>query len=296
MEKLSETEEDKKDSMWTSLLGFFIIALGVIAIWLANWFLMLWRFGSPDSVGTAGDLFGAATSLFSGLAFAGLISTLLMQRRELELQRRQLKLQNNELKDTRKEFQIQRFESRFFGMLKLLNDHIATFEHVGSKTFNGDPRRVTSGKSVLLIWLPKLLDVNTSKLIELEFMIQKFNSGLSHYEPELGPYFRLLFSIVHQLDKTEFSENPEIDLASKKSYASIIISQLSTPELTLIFLLGLTENGSFAKEMICKYSLLENFPYNLRKTCGKAILNYDPAAFGDRAHLFFDDIEEPQAQ
>jgi hypothetical protein len=48
--------------------------------------------------GQAGDLFGSVNSLFSGLAFAGVIVAILLQREELQLQRQ-------ELAQTRKELQ-----------------------------------------------------------------------------------------------------------------------------------------------------------------------------------------------
>ena len=75
--------------------------------------------GGTANAGTAGDMFGGLTALFSGLAFAGLITTLFMQRQELSLQRKELGLQRNELAQTREVFQIQRFENTFFGLLKL---------------------------------------------------------------------------------------------------------------------------------------------------------------------------------
>ena len=48
--------------------------------------------------GTFGDMFGAVNALFSGLAFAGLIYTAMMQREELELQREELGLTRQEFK------------------------------------------------------------------------------------------------------------------------------------------------------------------------------------------------------
>lgn len=47
--------------------------------------------------GTFGDSFGVLTCLFSGLAFAGMIITLLMQREELSLQREELELTRGEI-------------------------------------------------------------------------------------------------------------------------------------------------------------------------------------------------------
>lgn len=52
---------------------------------------------SIDKSGVFGDSFGLLTSLFSGLAFAGLIITIVMQRDELAMQREELKLQRKSL-------------------------------------------------------------------------------------------------------------------------------------------------------------------------------------------------------
>lgn len=93
---------------------------------------MPWLFSGQDggaaNAGAAGDMFGGLTALFSGLAFAGLVTTLFMQRKELTIQRKELTLQREELSQTRHEFRIQRFESSLFGLLKLLNDHINSIE------------------------------------------------------------------------------------------------------------------------------------------------------------------------
>ncbi len=48
--------------------------------------------------GQFGDLFGAVNALFSGLAFAGLIYAILLQREDLALQRTELELTREELK------------------------------------------------------------------------------------------------------------------------------------------------------------------------------------------------------
>lgn len=48
--------------------------------------------------GQFGDVFGAANALFSGLAFAGLIYTVLLQREELGLQRKELAMTRQELR------------------------------------------------------------------------------------------------------------------------------------------------------------------------------------------------------
>jgi hypothetical protein len=47
--------------------------------------------------GSFGDMFGSINALFSGAALAGIIYTIFLQRRELQLQRRELELTRDEL-------------------------------------------------------------------------------------------------------------------------------------------------------------------------------------------------------
>lgn len=65
-----------------------LILAGVTAIWLAGFFI-----GSD-----AQKTFNIISTLFSGLAFAGVIITILLQSQELALQRQELKETRRELK------------------------------------------------------------------------------------------------------------------------------------------------------------------------------------------------------
>ena len=78
------------------------IALGVFAVWAVFLvvFLMvtaLWGF-TPEEAGVFGDWFGALNALFSGLALAGVVVTLVMQSVELELQRDEIHLTRAEVR------------------------------------------------------------------------------------------------------------------------------------------------------------------------------------------------------
>jgi len=124
-------------------------AIGIVVLlWGLNlpvWFLI----GNSDA-GTFGDQFGAVNSLFSGLAFVGLIFTIIQQREslekqnksieqqredlqnqkeELKLNRQELELAREEMKHQTLEFEkqneslkIQRFENTFFNMMNLLQE------------------------------------------------------------------------------------------------------------------------------------------------------------------------------
>ena len=89
----------KKNIVWV-MLG------GVIILFLLN-FSMIFFIPNDNTRGTFGDQFGAVNALFSGLAFTGLIYTIILQRRDLEIQRHDLKLQREEIAMNRKEMEEQ---------------------------------------------------------------------------------------------------------------------------------------------------------------------------------------------
>lgn len=72
----------------------------VVALWLLNSWLLSRTFQEQAARGQFGDMFGAANALFSGLAFACLIYTVHLQRKELALQRQELIATRKELSRT----------------------------------------------------------------------------------------------------------------------------------------------------------------------------------------------------
>ena len=72
----------------------------VVVLWLFAWGIIHITISDWASRGQFGDMFGSINSLFSGLAFAGVIFTIYMQKEELELQRKELQFTREELKRT----------------------------------------------------------------------------------------------------------------------------------------------------------------------------------------------------
>lgn len=91
---------EKKDHSFRWFIGSIFI---VIAIWLFNAYVYPLINDSLASRASNGDMFGPTNALFSGLAFAGLIYTIVMQRKELEMQRMELRLQREAIADSTKE-------------------------------------------------------------------------------------------------------------------------------------------------------------------------------------------------
>lgn len=125
--------EETKSRLW---IWIIIAIVGVIAMWGLSWWGINKFIDEPTNQGTFGDMFGAVNALFSGLAFAGLIVTLLYQKEELKLQREELKETRNELNAQKLEFQEQnktmkrqRFENTFFNMLSLQQEIVANLSY-----------------------------------------------------------------------------------------------------------------------------------------------------------------------
>lgn len=88
--------ESRKDPHQESFKTFFLLLLGILIIWIISGGAILITFKDWHTQGQFGDMFGAINSLFSGFAFAGIIYTILLQKKELFQQR-------IELIETRKE-------------------------------------------------------------------------------------------------------------------------------------------------------------------------------------------------
>jgi hypothetical protein len=190
---------------------------GVVILFLLNMSL-IWVVDAPDWRGTFGDQFGAVNALFSGLAFAGLIYTIILQRRDLELQRNDLKLQREELALSRKEMEeqtaefekqnktlkIQRFENTFFNMLSQFQEVVNSLsvtarvnrenvEFVGREVFQTLFERA-------LIYIPnpqKKGELVPNRGMKAVLDRHGLDGYLNSEEPTLfDHYFRLLYRII----------------------------------------------------------------------------------------------------
>lgn len=96
-------EEKNTKSDYTILI---MLIMAVVVIYALSWGLVDF-FIDYNERGSFGDKFGAVNALFSGLAFAGLFFTIVLQRKELSLQREELQLTCKEMEDQTAEFEKQ---------------------------------------------------------------------------------------------------------------------------------------------------------------------------------------------
>ncbi len=83
---------------WVPLV---VLVMCLVLVQCLAYFGIVELYGKPGGSGPFGDMFGAVNTLFSGMAFAGVIYAILLQRKELALQRAELRLTRGELKQSR---------------------------------------------------------------------------------------------------------------------------------------------------------------------------------------------------
>lgn len=261
-----EENNSRKYSKW-----FGTIALSVLLFCVGYGFVL----SGCEERGTFGDMFGAVSALFSGLAFAGVIVTMLQQSETLKLQRKDLRnqteaidLQRQEIANTNKELQeqnktikLQRFENTFFNMLEMQQEilkSVTVFRDYLHRSYtNGEKEELRNrdelhGHSAI------------SKLWEDFLFSRKNNKGgtdaIHHFESYLSdkryivPYFRQIFQIVTFVDKSD-----NLTLDEKHRYIGIIRDTLSSDEISLIFyyVISKSDNQRY-KQLIEKYALFEH--------------------------------------
>ena len=271
---------NKRLLLWlrNHLLGIMIVM--VLALFLAN--LCLIFFFDKEQRGTFGDQFGAVNALFSGLAFAGLIYTIILQRHDLKLQRRDLRLQREELALTRKEMEeqtaefekqnetlkIQRFENTFFNMLsqfqKVVNSLTARYKSRGEEIMVDGREVFKAGFEDMSVFVA-IPDGNRELRRYKGIQGTLKSEGLEGYVKADVPslfdhYFRLLYRILKFVKDTplitEFDDEYE--------YTSMLRAILSRYELAWLYYNGLSEYGcEKLKPLIERYAMLKNLREDL---------------------------------
>jgi uncharacterized membrane protein YgaE (UPF0421/DUF939 family) len=90
--------KDKEVSSNISFKSLILISTVVVIIQCVVGYIIYLKLHTWNDRADFGEMFGAVNTLFSGLAFAGVIYAIFLQRRELELQRNELEMTRAELR------------------------------------------------------------------------------------------------------------------------------------------------------------------------------------------------------
>ena len=274
-------KEETKSRLW---IWIVVAIIGVLAAWGLSWWLIHKNIDCSTERGTFGDMFGAVNALFSGLAFAGLIATLLYQREELKLQREELAQTREELKGQREEFEEQnktmkrqRFENTFFNMLSLqqeivanlsseyyVNPNICTPNTPPEQFYGMSPKSQLHGRDVFEgMYMRAIIDYQGMRFADGVYNILRGFGHLAYSNikatTRFDHCFRHLYCIYKYVDTSDLITEYE-----RYDYASIIRSQLSDYELVMLFYDCLTTNRREKfKPLIEKYTIFNSLRIEL---------------------------------
>lgn len=292
---MSKVDADPSEKDTGFIVTSILVILIIAGVWLLNYFQL--KDLDDTKRGTFGDMFGSVNALFSGLALAGIILTILLQRKELRLQR-------EELTETRKEFEtqnetlkLQRFENTFFNLLNLHHQIVNSIDYRYYKRKEREQRipvyRPDDEKEAVTITGRDVFRYRYNQMIgELRNNPPDYEEiYLKHYETaqtDFGHYFRNLYRMIKLVDQTDFfydqkkvTEDEVFKL--KYRYTSIIRSQISDYELIWLFYNCISENGIYKfKPYIEQYSLFKNLPGKLIASIDHKIM-YSQKAFQPEA-------------
>lgn len=268
----NEDESEKVNLFYPSL-----VVLLVLGAWGLTWHLLK----DMSDRGTFGDMFGAVNSLFSGLAFVGVVFAIILQSKELKLQRKELKFTREELKGQKLQLEAQNatlrkqnFENTFFELLRLQNDITSSIDLVDENN------QITKGRDCFHVFyrrLRKLWGRNLDQFKgggELERINMTYRAFYEEHQSEFGHYFRSLYNIV------KFVDNSSVE--DKRLYTNLVRAHLSSFELALLFYNSLSDLGRDKfKPLIEKYSLLKTVPRKHLINSPDHLPLYEKSAYGD---------------
>lgn len=259
-----------------SMRPFWLTIAGVVLAWGLVWVFLL----PVADRGTIGDMFGVVNALFSGLAFAGIIFTVLLQSRELQLQRRELSLTRAELEGQRHQLEAQNetlrkesFEHTFFALLRLQNDIL------GAMDVRGPDGESVRGRDCFRIFCKRLRACYTDyadrhpEAAEAERINAAYLQFFDESQAELEHYFRSLYNTVKFVKSSAVQD--------QRFYTNLVRSQLSSYEVVLLFYSCLSDFGNAKfKPLVEEFALLEALPRALLINSREHLLLYEAGAFG----------------
>ncbi|GIO36219.1 hypothetical protein J41TS12_10800 [Paenibacillus antibioticophila] len=196
-----------------------LVVMLIVGLWLCSWYFIPKWYGKEGlEAGTFGDMFGAVNALFSGLAFAGLIYTIAVQRQELSLQRKSIEMQTEELKMQREEtarsaneLEEQRKLMNFQIVLSTLNGMLAVKkDSIDNLAINQSTKGVATFNHIINL-----------KKRSLETEIEKYRFHFNYF---LSVYFDIIEYII----------NSELDDDQKKDLFNLLITHSGSDEVAVV--------------------------------------------------------------
>jgi hypothetical protein len=260
---------EKHGLQWWGWLAIYIaLAILIFFVWsYTKNSLML----EPDAVrGINGDMFGGLNALFSGLAFAGIILTIIMQGIELKAQR-------EELEQTRNVFQMQNFETSFYNLLKVLQ------ETLKDTSFQTKPKSSRIGSAI------KYNGLGAYAALINEFQEEFYSSDLTE-EKHQAAIERRLTANVNMLRYCKLVIRillmvQELESDDQNKYLDTMYYMLTEPEKAILLYYSYMVKNQDEKEILMLMDILDGIRPKLINRDEKILLYYSSIVSRDGGRI-----------
>lgn len=263
---------------WVYIIVAVIVVLLVLLVWVGSFLLICYYLKDWTERGQFGDLFGAVNALFSGLAFAGLIMTIWLQRRDLQYQRESIEQTNQEMQHQTRKIDIQnktlkqqQFDNTFFELLRMLQTIVDDLTlNVEYSRYIDMPDKKSSftctGRNVFQeLFINRFYKVVAGSSQGIESLHDEIkNNGVDRTFVRdelqfLSHYIRFVYRIVKYVDETTLLANDD----EKYNYVSFLRATLSNYEQMILFYKCNTKTGQkYVMPLFDRYDLFGNIDVN----------------------------------
>lgn len=271
------TRAGRLGDKFASYLRVAVVFCLLLCVYGSYLILLLWNIPFsevPGAIreGVFGDSLGTLNTLFSGLAFSGVLLTLIFQRKDLS--------------ETRLQIANQQAESQFYNLLSHQQEVVRSLD-LQNKSTN---EVVSRGRDCFRDWSESLQQIHKT-------LFPSLGSADAHIVPyelvyhvgraDLSLYFRSLYSVFRFIENCEYKGDAQFGI--------VLRSLLSDYELVLLFYNSLSTRGLKFQRFIYEHALFDNLDPNLLLAPDHA-LHLEIEAFGQNEailRLFPDPLGPP---
>ncbi|MBC2658598.1 putative phage abortive infection protein [Pseudomonas sp. MSSRFD41] len=258
--------EDRDNKKNPGALVVLVVGLLIVALYAGYWLFLFFGFDAADKEGnlvgvrsgTFGDAFGVLNALFSGLAFFGLITTLLLQRKDIA--------------DSQVDSLRQQAESQFYNMLNLQQSVVYDIDL--QRTSNGGNQVITKGRDCFKVWSGKLQKEydDATSIDDSDRIREAYRELWDKHRGDLSIYFRSLYTLLRFISESRY--------VNKKTLGSVARSLISDYELVILFYNCLMPSGERFQKYANEFAIFDNLDVTLLLNPSH-VLQLDREAFGE---------------
>ena len=158
------------------ICGVVVIAIAIVSLWIACPVFVIHYYGYPSEPGGFGDIFGAINALFAGMAFFGIIITILLQRKELHQNTAELR---NSAQALSEQVMLMRLSAKLSALPELIRQEKLKIWTLDKEKFKDSPNEAFTSEHI-----DGLISLNNTNLAQNKSRIVEIEAELAQLNPE----------------------------------------------------------------------------------------------------------------